>query len=433
MFPHRLSEVTADEIHTLIQNEVAESLDFELKATLPTKKGDDDPWLTGGKVGEEARNDLTAEIVAFANTSGGTLLLGIGEDAETKRAKAPIRALRDCKTLAERLHQSITDRIEPKLPAFECAGVVTESDGTSGVVVMRTLESYLAPHRHTQNNHCYTRRNDRAEPMSMLEIQELTRRKARSAEEAESDFEQSAERFFAWIPQQHRRTSPSRGLQAHVEPGQGDSKWYMMWALRVTARPIAPFLIDSLLHQSWLPQIDPNTSDTFTGTGQLGRLHWPWKSKHVWQPRLRSVERTSTGAEHDAIHRITSSGLIERFARVLEVEEGKRPRAQTVNLPELMWNIASAVHIAAVIRAAYSRPTQHFALEIELMNSEPLHPYGYPSQAYAKIPTGRIVFPRYEIGEPRTFDEILQTFDRDLWNAGGMHPNWEVGVNWPVR
>ena len=77
---------------------------------------------------------------------------------------------------------------------------MTEKDGTSGVIVMRTLESYLAPHRHTQNNHCYVRRNDRAEPMGMLEIQEMTRQKARSAEDTEKAFAASGDRFFAWIP-----------------------------------------------------------------------------------------------------------------------------------------------------------------------------------------------------------------------------------------
>jgi hypothetical protein len=43
-----------------------------------------------------------------------------------------------------RLHQAIGDRIEPKLPIFECEGVITESDGSSGVILMRTLKSYLA-------------------------------------------------------------------------------------------------------------------------------------------------------------------------------------------------------------------------------------------------------------------------------------------------
>jgi hypothetical protein len=174
--------------------------------------------------------------------------------------------------LAERLHQSVGARIEPKLPMFECEGAVTEPDGSSGVVIMRTLESYLAPHRHTQDHHCYIRRNDRAEPMSMLEIQELVRRKARGAEEAEHAFGESAERFFAWIPTQHQRTDPDKSLQVVLrrDPGS-DAKWTLMWAMRFTARPLGPFAIDNLPKQRWLSNIKV---DTYQGSGELGTLLW---------------------------------------------------------------------------------------------------------------------------------------------------------------
>jgi hypothetical protein len=83
--------------------------------------------------------------------------------------------LQELQVRPARLHQAISDRIEPKLPVFECEGVVTETDRTSGVIIMRTLQSHLAPHRHTQNNHCNVRRNGGAESLSMLEIQEMTR------------------------------------------------------------------------------------------------------------------------------------------------------------------------------------------------------------------------------------------------------------------
>ena len=42
-----------------------------------------------------------------------------------------------------------------------------------------------------------------------------------------------------------------------------------------------------------------------------------------------------------------------------------------------------------------------------------------------------VTFPRYEIGEPETFDELLTTIDQDVWNLGGYHPTWKLGVNWP--
>ena len=38
MFPNRLSEVVASEVQAIIQDEAAETIDFELKRTLPAKK-----------------------------------------------------------------------------------------------------------------------------------------------------------------------------------------------------------------------------------------------------------------------------------------------------------------------------------------------------------------------------------------------------------
>jgi len=179
MFPARISEISAADIAMVLDTEATESIDLEFKKELPSDGTKPDPWMSGGgKIGDAAKDKLTSEIVAFANTSGGILIVGIDEDPHRKSAQKPLFPVPNCKKAAQILHQSLSARIEPRLPVFECEGVVTEKDGTSGVIVMGVLESYLAPHRNTKDNHCYMRRNDRAEPMSMLEIQELTRRKS---------------------------------------------------------------------------------------------------------------------------------------------------------------------------------------------------------------------------------------------------------------
>jgi hypothetical protein len=427
MFPTRLSEVVASEVNSVIQDEAAETLDFELKRALPAKKGVD-PWMTNGKLGDEAKDELASEIIAFANTLGGTLIVGIDEDTATKRAKPPLFPIPRCKEAAARLHQAISDRIEPKLPVFECEGVVTEKDGTSGVIIMRTLESYLAPHRHTQNNHCYVRRNDRAEPMSMLEIQEMTRQKARSATEAEKSFKQSSDRFHSWIPQEHQRTHPYLGVEG-VYTEHGTTKVYLgIWALRVTARPLSPFVLTNIPKQPWLKQIDTRT---FNGTGQIRQLGWcDLSTTRAWAPRLRAVERGFEGTNSLGLDRVSSEGLIERFVWQKQPENG-RPRHGSLEIIELLWNVACVVHAAALIRAVHSRPTQQFALEIELMTSDRLLIHGYPNSPSALIPAGSTTFPRYEIGDLETFDELLMTIDKDIWNLGGHHPSWELGVTWP--
>jgi schlafen family protein len=427
MFPTRLSEVVVSEVHSLIEDEAAETLDFELKRTLPSKRGVD-PWMTNGKLGDDAKDELASEIIAFANTVGGTLIVGIDEDTTTKRAKPPLWPIPRCKEAAARLHQAISDRIEPKLPVFECEGVVTETDGTSGVIIMRTLESYLAPHRHTQNNHCYVRRNDRAEPMSMLEIQEMTRQKARSATEAEKSFKQSSDRFHAWVPQEHQRSHPYQGLEG-VHTAHGTTNvWIGIWALRVTARPLSPFVLPDIPKQSWLKQID---NRAFNGTGQIGQLGWrDLNVTRVWAPRLRSVERQFEGTNSLGLDRVSSEGLIERFVWQKQLEKGRPPHGH-LDITELHWNVACVVHAASLIRAVNSRPTQQFAVEIEFMTSDPLLILSYASSPSARIPAGSTTFPRYEIGDLQTFDELMMTVDKDVWNLGGYHPSWELGVTWP--
>jgi hypothetical protein len=429
MFPTRLTEVTAGEVQSVIDTEVAETIDFELKRNLPSKKGSD-PWMTGaGRLGDDAKDQLATEIIAFANTAGGTLIVGIGEDTATKRAKPPLFPIRQCKDAAARLHQAISDKIEPKLPVFECEGVITEADGTSGVIIMRTLESYLAPHRHTQDRHCYIRRNDRAEPMSMLEIQELTRQKARAAEDAERTFVQSSARFCSWLPDQHKRSHPFRGVQGlHTEHGS-TKVWVGMWAMRLTARPFSPLVLSNLPREPWLKLID---TSAFNGTGQIRQLGWhDWNVTRTWIPRLRGVEREFEGDNSNGLDRIGADGLIERFVRLQMLEKEKRPHAYYLNICDVLWNVASVMRAAAIVRAASSRPSQHFALEVEFMTSDPLFIGGYSSAPSAKIPAETVILPRYEFGAPETFDEVITTFDRDMWNLGGYHPTWELGVNWP--
>ncbi|HEV2153179.1 ATP-binding protein [Bradyrhizobium sp.] len=427
MFPTRLAEVSASQVLEVIQNEAAETLDFELKRTLPVKKGVD-PWMTNGKLGDDAKDELAAEIIAFANTIGGTLIVGIDEDTATKRAKPPIFPIPRCKEAAARLHQAISDRVEPKLPVFECEGVITEADGTSGVIVMRTLESYLAPHRHTQNNHCYVRRNDRAEPMSMLEIQEMIRQKARSAANAEKSFQDSGVRFHSWIPDEHQRTHPDVGVQGTYIAQGTTQGWVGIWAVRVTARPLAPFAITNIPKQPWLKGIDTRA---FNGTGQIRQLEWrDLRTTRAWAPRLRAVDREFEGTNSFGLDRISSEGLIERFVWQKQPENG-RPRHGFLEITELHWNVACVVHAATVIRALNSRPTQQFALEVELMTSDPLLLHGYPQRPTAVIPAGSTTFPRYEIGELQTFDELMMTVDKDVWNLGSYHPSWELGVIWP--
>jgi hypothetical protein len=73
---------------------------------------------------------------------------------------------------------------------------------------------------------------------------------------------------------------------------------------------------------------------------------------------------------------------------------------------------------------------QIICIEIEFMTSDPLLIYGYASAPRAVIPADTVTFPRYEVGPQETFDGVLMAFDTDLWNLGGHHPEWTLGVHW---
>jgi hypothetical protein len=82
-----LNTITAPDIVQLCDDQAAEGTELELKQALPSRAGRQDPWHTGGAIGEYARNEIAEEIVAFANTLGGVVLIGIEETTDhPKRA-----------------------------------------------------------------------------------------------------------------------------------------------------------------------------------------------------------------------------------------------------------------------------------------------------------------------------------------------------------
>lgn len=433
MFPARLSEVTAVQIQDIFKSETPESIDFELKKALPAESGAADPWMSGGRIGERAKDELTIEIVAFANTGGGTLIVGIDEDPQTKSAEPPIFPVPRCKEAAAILHQALSARVEPRVPVFECEGVVTEQDGTGGVIVMRVLESYLAPHRNTKDNSCYTRRKDRAEPMSMLEIQELTRRVARTSELVERAFSESSDSFFDWLPADIKRTHPRRGIQGIHFEEQGKKFYTGFWALRITAVPLRPLSLGKLPGRSWLEDLK---IETFNGPGHQGMLR-PYDVDVIrqWIPRLRAVQREFKGDWLLGLDRIASDGQLYRFVLVRNTVEGGSPRSLHLMMSQVIWNVASVVRMVDIIRAQASRPTQDFALEIEFGCSDSMRMdayVGFVPSGLKNLPVGQTILPRYEIGSRDGFNELLTTVDGDFWNMGGNHPDWQLALDWPL-
>ena len=151
-------------------------------------------WDQRQKVETSARDALFKEVVAFANTAGGHLILGVKEDPVSTEA-VQIVSLSKCHDLADRLGK-MAQQIDPPIPGLEIVGVPFGDDGR-GVVVFRSPASRHSPHRST-DRHCYVRRDSRSEPISMREIGELFLASRSRREVFEAEFERSLNRGRLW-------------------------------------------------------------------------------------------------------------------------------------------------------------------------------------------------------------------------------------------
>lgn len=155
-------QIGVSDLKELIDSEVPESDQIEFKERLSTKGDSDDRWIThGDRLGDRARESILEEAVAFANAYGGALLLGIVESGSRPPIAAAISPIPRCADLAERSKLVFRDCVEPQMPIVEIFAVPT--DGESGVVVIRTGRSRMAPHRVTTTLVCPIRRSDRCE------------------------------------------------------------------------------------------------------------------------------------------------------------------------------------------------------------------------------------------------------------------------------
>ena len=182
-FDKPIKDLSRSEIESLLGEPEREDLEFKSELDR-SKNGDRDPWYTDQKdVSERSKHDLAREIVAFANRSGGTLVLGILESKSKPSAAIAINPVPKPGELSERLLRSLHANIEPPLSQLNIVGVPTETDG-SGVVVIEVGSSRSAPHRVRFKDfpkECYIRRNDECMPMDMRSIHDLVIERMRFA------------------------------------------------------------------------------------------------------------------------------------------------------------------------------------------------------------------------------------------------------------
>jgi hypothetical protein len=233
----RLSDLTEANISALVAAQLPESQDIEFKVTLPAKGTEVDPWMGGGSsVGNRARDALIAELIGFANSYGGDLVLGIEESDDHPRRAVAIRPLPRCHELADRLRMQARDCVDPAFPHVEVQAIPVGEEG-AGVLVLRVPQSRLRPHRLKSDLNAYVRRADRNEAMTMREIQDLTMLRDRQSIKTEEALAARRSLFHEAL-RQRRGSAPTGGQ-----------------ALRITAMPASTEGLDAEAVRRACPEV----------------------------------------------------------------------------------------------------------------------------------------------------------------------------------
>jgi hypothetical protein len=399
-----LETITAADIHQLCTDKISEGAEMEFKADLPHRGGRaKDSWHTGGAIGEYARNEIAAEIVAFANTFGGAVCVGIDETTDhPKRADTP-NPLPRVHELARRLRQAVYDVIEPPLPILEAWGVELNPDG-SGVVLLRVAASRRRPHRLQPNKEVFVRRADESVKVSMREIQELTIQAVSEATRIETTTKDRRSQFRAelgkWL---HERRTGGRPLW-----GGG----YHLFAVPTTPLDLGrvvgrPKLTDLLV--STIAKFGPNKFE----------CTWPPR-RNAWKPGLRSIanEEDRTDIGRYFTHVLRTSGECEIGLRFAATDE--RPG---IFAAWLMGGLGTLLAWIEQIRQE-AQTNVEFAVAAQVpIIGKPGALVRYGAGGYdgysADLPVGEHEFPLMSIGPADEFPNHLQRFDEDIWNLAG--------------
>jgi Putative DNA-binding domain len=410
-----LREISAQDVRDLCADQEAEGHEIEFKRELPARSGQRDSWAMASQIGEYARNEIAKEIVAFANTYGGTLLVGIDETKDKPSRAKEIVPISQTHELARRLRQAVYDIIDPPLPMLEAIGIVTEADGTSGVVLLRVPPSRRRPHRSNANREVYVRRIDESVPVDMRLIHELTMQAVIETRRVEDEIGKGRgsfkTQFFEWLGMDSITESVGAATVSRPVPKPGT-------ALHLLATPTSPIDLGRVTGRSELYPKFP--AFKLTIDDRDFEALWPF-FEPSWRPMLRAI--VSEQHEADFAHKflLRTNGCCE-----IAFFQRKTPEGVGYFIEWLMCLYAGMLFWIERIRRAAGAPGLEFALAAQFVTATPAVIAPYAARQFRehqkRLPVGDAELPIMSVGDRREFDSLLQQFDEDIWNYAGVDP-----------
>ncbi|WP_187278948.1 ATP-binding protein [Methylobacterium sp. WL2] len=299
-----IGTITKADLDALVEARARETNELEFKGDLPFKptKGQPetaDRWIEKGDgVGSLARNEILAEVIAFANAGGGTLVLGLHEAGlkDEPRVAARLQSLPRCEALLKRLLDAAEDIVEPRL--FGLAGqAIPDGDATEdGFIVLRVGKSIRGPHRLNSTWEFHIRRGERAARMDVREIKDLTLELARSGDRLEQSFvERQTSIDPKWFKTERQFVGGNKGP----------------FVIRVTALPTVQTQIPDLTKRRdyWWP----GEGFAITLNNKEKRSTYPSDTFNGYpKPRLRAFEMLTDEQDPQRLQRVLrGDGLVE--------------------------------------------------------------------------------------------------------------------------
>jgi hypothetical protein len=155
MFNKSASEITELEVRSLLDDGVRENSTLEYKSALP------------GNIDSD-KIKFIAEVVAFANTQGGLLIIGVQDENGAPKAINGVQVT-DVDSEILRLEQILRNGCEPKIVGIQIAPLRW---GENYVILIKIPKSWTAPHCVSLKDHSkfYSRNSAGKYPMDVHEL-----------------------------------------------------------------------------------------------------------------------------------------------------------------------------------------------------------------------------------------------------------------------
>lgn len=150
-FTKPLNEITWSDIVEFSERQIPEGTTLDYKQEFP--------------------KNLEKTIAAFANTNGGTIIIGI-KKTDDNRPILPIEGIVYKRGLSERVTSIILSNITP--PIKPEIGIIQNDDNTKAIVIINVPESEDTPHAIDSNTKVYVRTSDINQSEDLIDIQKLS-------------------------------------------------------------------------------------------------------------------------------------------------------------------------------------------------------------------------------------------------------------------